>query len=619
MFINRTVPDLSLEEVLGKTVYDFAPPGFHDEIKACFRGVLETGRQGRYDVVYKSKIGEEAYFESRVGPVYMKEEIVGFTVNSSDITAERRADAEHARLAALVGNSTDFILLADLGGKVVYVNDCGLAIVGLDGLDHARNTVIADYVLEADRKELDQRIFHALWTEGHWSGEYRFRHFGTGTTIPVDINSFIVRHDQTGAPLSIAVVARDITERHAAEEALSRSELQLRQAQKMEAVGLLAGGVAHDFNNMLTIIGGYTQLVLTEGEPNEEDREKLEEVESASKRASALTQQLLAFSRRQVLQPKVLDVNALVHNMHSMLSRLIGEDIQFVTRPPGEPGHVLADPGQIEQVVMNLVINASDAMPRGGVLCLGTETVTANAAARDHASLPDGSYVRIEVADTGAGMDENVLSHIFDPFFTTKELGQGTGLGLATVYGIVKQSGGYIHVASHPGQGTTFRMYFPIVDEEPTELEDRDTTVTNGTETVLVVEDDCGVRSLSSEVLSARGYDVIVAKDGVEALELVEHKNLPIDLLMTDVVMPKMNGQELAGKLVERSPETRILFMSGYSDTLISSRGVLRSDAQLIRKPFTPQSLATKVREVLDGNLAAADDRGCVGPEPIES
>jgi CheY-like chemotaxis protein len=380
-------------------------------------------------------------------------------------------------------------------------------------------------------------------------------------------------------------------------------EEQLRQAQKMEAVGRLAGGIAHDFNNLLTAITGYTDLLLMDLPEGDPARREVQEIRKAGNRAASLTHQLLAFSRRQVLRPRVLDLNQVVMNMEKMLRRLIGEDIELVTSLADNLECVKADPGQIEQVIANLAVNSRDAMPKGGKLLLKTgNLVLGETDPGRHDPVQPGSYVLLEVTDTGSGMDEATMSRLFEPFFTTKEVGKGTGLGLATVYGIVKQSGGYIWAYSDVGLGTTFKVYLPSV-EMPAEFAEKDAALfypSTGEETVLVVEDERMVRELVREILAQQGYNVLEAHRGTEALEVSERHEGPIHLLLTDVVMPGMDGPELARRLTAQRPEMKVLFMSGYTDHIILHDGVLVPGSEFLQKPFTVRALGTKVRSVLD-------------------
>ena len=392
------------------------------------------------------------------------------------------------------------------------------------------------------------------------------------------------------------VLARDVTaQRHL--------ENQLRQSQKMEAVGQLAGGIAHDFNNLLTAILGSTQLLLQVTPPGDVRREDVDEIRNAGLRAAELTRQLLAFSRRQVLAPKVLELNAVVANMDKMLRRLIGDDVELATALHAEAGAVNADPGQLEQVLLNLVVNARDAMPGGGrVLIETTRLLLRDELVERRHRLAPGDYVCLAVTDSGLGMDEATQAHLFEPFFTTKEVGKGTGLGLATVYGIVKQSGGYIWVYSEPGRGTTVKVYLPRVRgaAEPALPAPEPPALRGGHETVLLVEDAAPVRTLARRSLEACGYQVIDAADGPKALELSARHTGEIAVLVTDVVMPGMSGRELAERLAPTRPAMKVLYTSGYTDDAMVRQGVLNAGVAFLQKPFVPDSLARKVREVLD-------------------
>jgi len=406
-------------------------------------------------------------------------------------------------------------------------------------------------------------------------------------------------------------LVREMEERRATEEALRKSEEELRHSQKMEAVGRLAGGVAHDFNNLLTAIIGYAELIATRASSNSLAKQNAELIRRAGEQAAALTRQLLAFSRKQILQPKVIDLNTLVLEMEKLLRRVIGERFDLQAHPDAENGRVRADPSQLEQVVLNLGVNARDAMPRGGKLIIRTENVRLDpeTAPQIATSLVPGDYVMLSVTDTGAGMNEETKSHIFEPFFTTKGPGKGTGLGLATVYGIVRQTGGGISVESEPGKGSTFKIYLPQesapVDFTRTPLTPVEKT--NNFETVLVVEDEDIVRDLVCEVLEDQGYNVMCARDGIEALNMAEGCDGPIHLLVTDVIMPHMNGHELAGKLSQLRPDMKVLYVSGYSDNEIGDHGQLDPRYELLQKPFTPQTLAHKIREVIrEGSYAVA-------------
>ena len=413
-----------------------------------------------------------------------------------------------------------------------------------------------------------------------------------GGIIDVEIARHAIEYG--GAPAELAVLM-DVTARRQLEE-------QLRQAQKMEAVGMLAGGVAHDFNNLLTIITGYSQLILNSIPPSDPNHHSAEQIMKAGERAAALTSQLLAFSRRQVLQPRVLDLNKLITTMGTMLRRLIGEDIdlQLILRP--DLGMVSADPGQMEQVLMNLVVNARDAMPKGGTLTIETANCELDEGySQRHLPIKPGPYTMIAVSDNGIGMDDVARERLFEPFFTTKGAGHGTGLGLSTVFGIVKQSGGSINVYSVPNSGTSMKVYLPRIDKPAVqESEGPGKGVARGSETILVVEDDDMVRNLVRETLTRAGYHVLDAGGPLEAKRLAETYRGHIDLLITDVVMPKINGRELAKQLSSRRADLKVLYMSGYTDNAIVNTGLLQKEVAFLQKPFTPAAFTERVREVLE-------------------
>jgi PAS domain S-box-containing protein len=416
----------------------------------------------------------------------------------------------------------------------------------------------------------------------------------TRTTIIVNAN---------GQPVGMRGVTMDITAARDAERAKAHLEEELRQAQKIESVGRLAGGIAHDFNNLLTAINGYADLMLDELPLGDRWRASVTEIRRAGERAAELTGQLLAFSRRQLLQPRVIDLNALIADSTKMLGRLLGEDIELITMLDPRLGHVTADAGQVHQIVLNLALNARDAMPQGGRLILETQNVVFEEdLAQQHPSIQPGSYVMFAVSDNGCGMDQDTLSHIFEPFFTTKEPTKGTGLGLSTVYGIVKQSGGSIFVYSEPGNGATFKIYLPRVDQPVSRSREQrgESETLRGSETVLVVEDEEVVRKLIDQALRKYGYEVLEAASGAEALQVCEAHRTRIPLMITDVVMPQMSGRELAARLRDQHPETRVLYMSGYTDDAVVRHGLLDASMSFLQKPFTPGVLVRKVRETLD-------------------
>ncbi len=399
--------------------------------------------------------------------------------------------------------------------------------------------------------------------------------------------------DFSGIPCVVALV-HDIS-------GLKQLEQQLNQAQKMEAVGRLAGGVAHDFNNMLTVITSYGDLLLGDLDPGDRRRDDIEEILKAARGAATLTRQLLAFSRQEVIQPRPISVNAIVAGTEKMLKRVIGEDVELQSELSAEPSTALCDPGQLEQIVMNLVVNARDAMPQGGKVRIVTTNATLDEPAlRDLPFARPGSYVVLTVSDTGIGMDAATQEHIFEPFFTTKDQGKGTGLGLATVYAVAKQAGGFVGVESALGAGASFTVFLPAIDAPPAQVEaERTGDLPRGTETVLLVEDATAVRSVIRQVLERLGYTVLDAADGQLALEVAARHHGPIDLVITDIVMPALGGRELAERLRKVRPDIRILYTSGYTDDAIVNSGVLDAEFVFMQKPFTPEALAAKVREAL--------------------
>ena len=409
--------------------------------------------------------------------------------------------------------------------------------------------------------------------------------------------------DESGRIHGLVGIGRDFTESRETKEALRRSQEQLQQGQKMEAIGRLAGGIAHDFNNLLTVIKGFAEFIdarLPHGDPS---KIEIGEIRSAAQRAARLTSQLLAFGRKQILQPRIMPINDVVQAMRNMLPRILGEDVELSISLGEEAGRIRADQGQLEQVIMNLSVNARDAMPQGGRLSITTENVFVSASMRfDHPELKPGPYVALRVVDTGTGMDAATLSRIFEPFFTTKEPGRGTGLGLSTVYGIIKQSDGFIYCDSTPGRGTSFVIYFPRVfaQDQVTAAEGRASTSASGNETVLLVEDEEALRGFVRATLEKSGYTVIEAGDGVSALDLISRGDQAVDVLVTDVVMPRMGGYELARRVLQDTPTTRVLYMSGYAEETIMPPPLDGRPVDLVRKPFEAAALLSRLRDVLD-------------------
>jgi len=504
---------------------------------------------------------------------------------------EQALRRSEARYRSLVQSSVYGIYRSSLEGRFLDVNP---ALIAMLGYASAEEVLLLDPEKDVfAQAEEHTRLIDEFRRTGRLDGiEVQWKR-NDGNTITVRISGRAVSSADEPADV-LEAIAEDVTDRRALED-------QFRQAQKMEAVGRLAGGVAHDFNNLLMVISGYAEVVLAELGPHHLLRDKALAIQQASDRATTLTRQLLAFSRKQLLELKVVDVNAIVSDMERLLRPLIGEDVEFLTSLTNEAAHTRADAGQLEQVLMNLVVNAKDAMSGGGTLTIQTERIVVDDGHRRGATfIRPGDYVMLSVSDTGMGMDKETQSRIFEPFFTTKEKGKGTGLGLSTVYGIVKQSGGYVMVQSEEGRGTTFHIYLPrvegVAERHPVPVAH---TALGGTETVLLVEDEESVRQLVRETLAAKGYRVVEADNGESGVAVAAKHQGKIDLVITDVVMPGMGGRELVKQLAQTRPETKVLYLSGYTEDAIVSEGTIESGAAFLQKPFTLQNLARKVREVL--------------------
>ena len=521
--------------------------------------------------------------------------VSGILIHGVDVTAQSEAVAavrqSEAQFRSLVELSPDGILI-HLGGTIVFASRSAARILSAESPAGLIGWRMIDLVHPEEKAHGEARLAQLAAGKAVPPAEIRWLTMD-GSTRYMNVSS--MSFDFNGRP-AVQTVFRDVTAHRQLEE-------QLRQAQKMEAVGQLAGGVAHDFNNLLTIIKANAEFLLEDLASGSPHRAGLIEVNEAANRAAALTRQLLAFSRKQILQARVLDFNAVVTNVQPMLSRLIREDVVVDVQLTEDLGHILADAGQLEQVLLNLALNARDAMPGGGRLRVRTAEVALTHEARmeDHAPVLPGRYAMLLVSDTGSGIPADVRARIFEPFFTTKSIGYGTGLGLATVYGIVKQSGGYLQVESEPGAGTTFRVYFPIVPDDITGIgEGVVARETRGPETILLVEDMDPLREIARRVLAGKGYTVLQAHNGKEAMELAARHAGPIDLLLTDVVMPEMNGVQLVEALVRTRPSLSVLFMSGYAEDEAMRHRVETARARFVPKPFSPASLLQQVREALD-------------------
>ncbi len=525
-------------------------------------------------------------------------------VLSHDITerllAEKALKSSEEKYRELFENANDLIYTHDLAGNFMSLNRAGENITGYSEAEARKlnvSVVIAPEYLESVRKIMYGSL------RGSDSGAIHNIEIisKNGSRVSLEVNIRIIYHE--GKAVGVQGIGRDMTERKLAEAALRESQQQQQQSQKLESIGILAGGMAHDFNNMLTAINGYSDLILRKISTDNPLRHNVEEIRKAGERSAELTRQLLAFSRRQILQPKVIDINHVIDDTSSMLQRLIGENIRISTKLDPRLWKIEADPGQFAQILTNFIVNAKDAMPNGGSVLIETENVGLDEGyASHHVAVKPGNYVMLAVSDNGTGMDEATRLRIFEPFFTTKDVGHGTGLGLSTVYGIVKQSGGNIWVYSEPGKGTTFKIYLPQVNDRKTPGTDslNHLESLSGNETVLLVEDEEAVRSLSREILESCGYTVIEASNGVEALNMCRDNQPKIDLLMTDIVMPQMGGRELAEKMLETVPAMKILFTSGYTDDAILRHGIIDEGTNFLQKPFTFDALARKVKSLLE-------------------
>jgi len=537
----------------------------------------------------------EALATNRLGV----EGIDGIVVNMRDASDRKAAEEtlrrSEARYRTLFNTVTDGIFLVDPQGRILEVNDAVCQRTG-----YTRDELLAMRTDDLTDEPWGGSIREELQRPGRVVFE-RVARCRDGTEFPVEVVATLTEVD--GGP-AIMSVGRELTEQRRAEAEQRRLQEQLQQAVKMESIGKLAGGVAHDFNNLLTAILGNVEMAALEVPKTGGVGEALAQIRAAATSAAALTRQLLAFSRKQVIEPRVLDLNQLIATMQKMLVRMIGESYELRTVAAEGLGAVRADPGLLEQAIMNLVVNARDAMPDGGVITLETANVAPEDEHRSvHPLVPAGPLVMVAVTDGGSGMTDEVKRHLFEPFFTTKPRGQGTGFGLATTYGAIRQSGGVIEVESEPGRGTTFRIFLPAVTEDAEALTraspEPPAPSVGGRETILVVEDDPGVREVAARALLSAGYRVLTAVSGEQALAMAAAATEPIHLLLTDVVMPGMNGRELAERLLPLHTETRVLYTSGYAEDIIAHHGVLEEGIQFLQKPFTIQSLARKVNDIL--------------------
>ncbi len=519
------------------------------------------------------------------------------------------AESENT-LNSIIGQIPDIIYRLDPEGKIVFISQSVSrygyspeSLIGqsiFDFVHHEDKEIIKQHLNERRKEKRSTKSLEVrLKTPNRKADSIESHGIGEDNNFIFSVDAEGIYSTQNNGEsnfLGTQGIARDITERKKLEE-------QLQHSQKMEAIGMLAGGIAHDFNNLLTSIMGYSYLSLNQLKEDNPLFGNIKEIQSAGERATSLTRQLLAFSRKQVIQPQIIDLNKLINNTQKMLKRIVGENIEFITIPDSSIGYLKADPGQIEQIVMNLVVNARDAMPNGGKLIIETSnTYLDDAYSKEHIDVTPGQYIMLSISDNGCGIDKETLKHIFEPFFTTKEMGKGTGLGLSTVYGIIKQSGGHIFVYSEIDKGTAFKVYFPRIyfEEEKQPSDIGSDKHLYGNETILVVEDDETVRKLIATILTSYGYKIHIANSGDAALHYINNPKGKIDLLLTDVILPKMSGTELADKVTSICKDIKIVFMSGYTDRSIVQHGILEEGINYIQKPFTHDILVQKIRKVLD-------------------
>jgi PAS domain S-box-containing protein len=587
-------------EVVGQAVSILVPSGQHDELPEILERLKRDERVQHYETVRLRKDGKK--ISVSVSTSLVKDEdgnIIGASAVARDVTERKRVEAElqesEAHFRSLVHDAPYGIYRVTLDGQLLHVNP---ALVAMLGYGSEEELMCCNMEKDIYRDpQTRQRLINEHWqredfraVEAEWKRK----------------DGMIITVRMTGHPVqakdnSIAyfeVFAEDITERRSLER-------QLLQSQKMEAIGRLAGGIAHDFNNLLSVILGHTDILDQQVGANSRLRKSVDATRHAAERAAALTMQLLAFSRKQVIEPTIIDLNASVKEIQKLLHRVIGEDIELAIRLQPDLGHIKADAGQLGQVLMNLAVNSRDAMPNGGKLAIETADVDLDSTyIRQHLGAKPGPFVMLAVSDTGIGMDSQTLSRIFEPFFTTKEVGKGTGLGLSMVYGIIKQNNGYIMAYSEPGRGTTFKIYFPRTQESVSEVQKTKKEIPGGSETILVVEDESALRELTCILLEEAGYTVIESTGVEDALAAAKDSQRKIDLLLTDVVMPGLDGRDLANKMVALRPRLKVLYMSGYTDDVIVDRGVLTQGTVLVQKPFTKNTLLQKVRETLDSQPA---------------
>ncbi len=600
-FVNPVAASMlgySSEELVGKHWTMIVPSDNQPEVQAADER-RKHGQSDQYELELERKDGTRVPILVSGSPRSENGEFAGALVVFTDITERRCAEQalreSEERFRHVAENSEEWIWEVDTNGKYTYASPVVEKVLGYRVDEIVGEKCFYDLFHPEDKEERQEIAFEAF-SERRAFREFINRNIHKSGRVVWLSTSGVPILDEKGSLLGYRGADTDITNR-------KQLEARLRQAAKMEAIGKLAGGIAHDFNNLLTVIRGYSQMMLKRFNSDGPDYEDMLEIKNACERATELTQQLLAFGRKQIVRPKVLDLNAVVSDTERMLRRIVSEDIDFGTQLAPDLWNVKIDPGQIDQILVNIAGNARDAMPDGGRLTIKTANIDIGESnVIEHVEVSRGQYVMLAMGDTGMGMDDETLSRVFEPFFSTKERGKGTGLGLSTVYGIVKQNNGYIWLSSEFGTGTVVTIYLPreMEDVESSEPDRTHYKSTRGTETVLLVEDDVAVRRLAKRILIKSGYSVLEAAEGEEALRINEQYSERVHLLVTDVIMPGMSGKELADRIISTHPEIKVIFISGYTDDVLTRRGVLGPGTDLIHKPFSPEALLEKVREVLE-------------------
>lgn len=600
-------------EFLHMSISDLHPPDEIPRLLGSFQASSAGGKSaGQWH--HRLKDGSSIDVEFFTHSIESSERPAVLVV-AQDITERKLAEEERQKFLALAENNRDFIAVTDLRCNVQYINPAGRAILGMGEAETVHKTHAQDYVAAADFPLLRDTIIPTILSSGHWEGELRFRHHQTGQLIPMDYVGFLLKDLQSGEPRLVATVSRDISERRSLEQ-------QLRQAQKFEAIGQLAGGIAHDFNNVIGAILGWAELGAEQASSSDAPYATyFKKIHTQCDRVTALIRQLLAFARRQILEPQNIDLNQSVQDVVTLLGGVIGKDVELRTTLADDLSVVRVDPTQLEQVLMNLCMNARDAMPKGGLLSIETHNADFSAVqCRQDAELQPGRFAALSVSDSGVGMDAGVREHIFEPFFTTKGIGKGTGLGLATVYGIVKQHGGFILVDTEPGCGSTFHIFLPVSEIATTSQNCPpivpDLPVRGGTETILVAEDHEGVRDMARATLESLGYQILVAHDGEEAVEMFSAHRDSIALVLSDVIMPRRSGPEVYEAIQAIKPGVPVVFVTGYSNETAALTEMVERGIPVLRKPYSSGALSRRVREALD-IVATRSSKSSVKPPHI--